>query len=162
MPMRRRMTVEVDAPGGDLLAFDDDAAGLDRFEQVHAAKQRRLARARGPDEADDLVLGDDQVDALEHLEVAEGLVQPLDPQRLPAQRAAAGAEGRDRHRAPAIWRVRSRATSQSTKRDMGMVRARKMTAAMRYGVKLNSAALDDLGPPEGFDQRRGRPPARCP
>ena len=50
-----------------------DPAAVDRLEQVHAAQQRRLARPGRADQADDLVLGDRQVDALQHLELAEGL-----------------------------------------------------------------------------------------
>ena len=71
-----------DAARRDLLALHDDPACVDRLQQVDAAKQRGLAGARRPDEADDLVLGDDEVDALEDLEVPEGLVKALDTQRL--------------------------------------------------------------------------------
>ena len=70
--------VDVDALGGDLLALDDDPAGIDRLEQVDAAQERRLAAARRADEADDLVLGDVEVDAAQDLERAERLVEALD------------------------------------------------------------------------------------
>ena len=68
----------MDAVGGDLLALDDDPAGVDRLEQVDAAQERGLARARRADEADDLVLGDHEVDPAQDLELAERLVQALD------------------------------------------------------------------------------------
>ena len=43
--------------------------------QVHAAQQGGLARTGGADEAHDLAGGDLHVDALEHLDLAVGLVQ---------------------------------------------------------------------------------------
>ena len=46
MPIRRRTRFDVDAAGGDLRAADEDPAGVDRLQQVDAAQQRRLARAR--------------------------------------------------------------------------------------------------------------------
>jgi hypothetical protein len=86
--------VDVDALRGDLLAFDVDPAGVDRLEEVDAPQQRGLAGAGRADQADDLVLGDDQVDAPQHLERPERLVEPLDPERL---------AGGDRHeRNPSI------------------------------------------------------------
>jgi len=85
---------------GHDLAVQQDVAVVDVLQQVDAAQQRRLARARCADEADDLVLGDDQVDALEHLQFTEGLVQSFDAQRLRAETATT--RGRPRaHRAPA-------------------------------------------------------------
>ena len=86
------------------------------LEQVDAAQQRRLARPGGADQAHDLVLGDGQVDAAQHLQVVEGLVQALDAQRLRPRPSSA--------RSPASWRRRSRAASQSTKRASGMVSTR--------------------------------------
>ena len=56
--------VDVDAPGGDLLALHDDPPRIDRLEQVDAAQERGLPRPGRADQADDLVLGDGQVDAL--------------------------------------------------------------------------------------------------
>ena len=47
------------------------------LEQVHAAKQRRLARAGGADHDDDLPGLDLKVDALQHVEVPEPLVDAL-------------------------------------------------------------------------------------
>ena len=74
--------VEPDAVGGDVLALDHDPARVDGLEPVDAPQQRGLARARGADQAHDLVLGDDQVDPAQHLERPERLVQALDPQGL--------------------------------------------------------------------------------
>ncbi len=70
--------VDVGAPR-DLLAAEEDAAGVDPLEQVDAAEQCRLARSRCADESHDFVLGNGQVDAPQHLVTAEGLRQPLRP-----------------------------------------------------------------------------------
>ncbi len=59
---------------GKVLAVDGDAAGLVRLEPVDGAAQRRLAGPGGPDDDDDLTLGHGQVDVLEHVKVAEVLV----------------------------------------------------------------------------------------
>ena len=56
------------------LAVDPDAPGLDVLELVDAPQEGRLARAGGAEQADDLTLGDVDVDALEHLVAAERLV----------------------------------------------------------------------------------------
>ena len=72
--------VHVDAARRHLLAGDRDAARVDRLEEVHAAQERRLARAGRADQAHDLVLGERQVDPAEHLELAEGLVDALELQ----------------------------------------------------------------------------------
>ena len=77
--------VHVDAARGDLLAVDDDAARVDRLEQVDAAQEGRLARAGGADQADDLVLRDVEVDPAQHLELAERLVETLDLDRAHAE-----------------------------------------------------------------------------
>ena len=110
--------VHVDAACRDLLAVDHDPAGVDRLEQVDAAQQRRLAGAGGADQADDLVLGDVEVDPAQHLVLAERLVQPFDHDRAHAM-------------LPACRLRRSRATSQSVKRASGIVIATKSVAATR-------------------------------
>ena len=94
IPIRRRIRSTWTPVGGDLVALDDDPAGVDRLEQVDAAQERRLARSRRADEADDLVLGDVEVDAAQDLERAERLVQALD-------RAAPRRVHRARRRPPA-------------------------------------------------------------
>ena len=70
--------VQVDAAADDALALEADLAALDGLEAVDAAQQRRLAAARRPDEAHDLVLVDVQVDAPQHLVGAEALVDGVD------------------------------------------------------------------------------------
>ena len=90
-------TVDVHPPPGDLLVLQHDPAAVDRLEQVHAPQERRLAGPGRPDEADHLVLADVEVDAAEHLEPAEGLVQVLDAQK--AHGAHAAALGELRHEA---------------------------------------------------------------
>ena len=110
--------VDVDAPCRDLLALDDDPAGVDRLEQVDTAQERRLPGAGGADQADDLVLGDLQVDPAQDLVLAEGLVQILDLDCA--------------HASPPACRLRrSRATSQSVKRASGIVIATNSVAATR-------------------------------
>ena len=66
MPIRRRTALAF-APG-PLISTPSSriTAAVDRFEQVDAAQQGRLARAARPDEAHDLVLGDGEVDVVEH------------------------------------------------------------------------------------------------
>ncbi len=108
--------VHVDPGRGDLVAADDDPAGVDRLEQVHAAEERRLAGAGGADQADDLVLGHVEVDPLQHLELPERLADAVDL---------------DHTRLPACRRRLSRATSQSVKRASGIVIATKSVAATR-------------------------------
>jgi hypothetical protein len=63
--------VHVDPTGADLLAGELDPTGVDPLQEVDAAEQRRLPGARGADQADDLVLGELEVDALQHLELVE-------------------------------------------------------------------------------------------
>jgi hypothetical protein len=55
------------------VAVDPDPAAVDGLQLVDAAQEGRLARARRPEEADDLALVDIHVDALEHLIATEGL-----------------------------------------------------------------------------------------
>ena len=62
---------------GDLLALEEDPAGLDRLEQVDAAEQRALAASARPDDAQHLAGLDAQVDAVEDEVVAEPLVDVL-------------------------------------------------------------------------------------
>jgi hypothetical protein len=112
--------VRVHSRRGDLLALDEDAPRGDRLGQVDAPEKRRLSRARGANQADDLVLGEGQVDALQHLGSVEGLAQGFDPKSL-THRAA-----------PRASRLRrSRATSQSVRRASGIVRSTKRSAVTR-------------------------------
>src|SRR5262249_24252520 len=71
--------VDVDTAGGDLLAFDDDAARVDRLDQVDATQERRVPRARRADQADHLVIGDDEGDSSPDLVAPERLPDALHP-----------------------------------------------------------------------------------
>ena len=113
--------VDVDAAPRDLLAADEDPARVDRLEQVDAAQQRRLPGARRADQADDLVLGQREVDPAQHLGLAERLPEAVDLERAHAS-------------LPACCRRLSRATSQSVNRAIGIVSAMKMIAVAMYGV----------------------------
>ena len=86
----RAQLVDVGVGVGDLVALDEDLALGGRLQHVDAAQQGRLARSGGADHADDLALLDVEVDALEHLVVAEGLVQGEDVDRRPAAGVAGG------------------------------------------------------------------------
>ena len=68
----------VDRGVGDHLAVEEDVAVVDLLQQVDAAQQGGLARARGADQRHRLVLGDLQVDAAQHLALAEGLGHAAD------------------------------------------------------------------------------------
>ena len=59
----------------NLHAVDRDRAGIVRLEQVHASQHGGLAAARGTDDADDLAARDVQIDATQHLVLAEALAQ---------------------------------------------------------------------------------------
>ena len=67
----------IERPGAVLVthevAVDPDPAAVDGLKLVDAAQEGRLARARGPKEADDLAAVHVHVDALEHLVAVEGL-----------------------------------------------------------------------------------------
>jgi hypothetical protein len=62
----------------DALAVEDDVAGGGRLEARDQAQQRRLAATRGADEHDELAVGDREVDAVDDLGFAEGLVDALE------------------------------------------------------------------------------------
>ena len=65
----------------DGLAIEDDVAALILLEQVDAAQQRRLARAAGADDRDDIALVEVEIDALEHLGRTELLGQPANGEK---------------------------------------------------------------------------------
>ena len=111
--------VHVDAARRDLLAEDDDPAALDRLQEVDAAEERRLPRARGADQADDLVLGEREVDAAQHFVAPEALVDVLEGKRRTVRAHAV---------LPASCLRRSRSISQSVKRASGIVTRMKTTA----------------------------------
>ena len=64
MPTSRRSALRSTPGPADAVALQADLAALDRLQAVDAAQQRRLAAARGADQADDLMLLDVEVDAL--------------------------------------------------------------------------------------------------
>jgi hypothetical protein len=66
------------ALGGQRLAVDQDPAVVDRLEPVDGAAEGRLAGAGRPDDDDDLLRGDLEVDVLQHVQVTEPLVDTLD------------------------------------------------------------------------------------
>ena len=157
IPIRAPQRVDVDVAGGDLDAADPDPAGLDRLEQVDAAQERRLARARRADQADDLVLGDVEVDPAQHLELAEGLVQALDAR---ARGAGFSRSGSAHTSLPAWCCFRSRAISQSVKRASGIVisdeqrRRDEVRRAVERRRLVDLRLLERLDDAEGADERR--------
>ena len=56
--------VDVAALGREILAVEPDVTRVRSLEQVEATQQRRLTRARGADDGDDLAGANGQVDAL--------------------------------------------------------------------------------------------------
>ena len=84
--------VGVDPRVADVAAVEQDLAVVDVLEQVDAPQQRRLARSRRPDQDDDLVLGDVEVDAVEDGPVVVRLGQPAHRQHREcmSQRALPG------------------------------------------------------------------------
>ncbi len=89
--------VDVDVPVGNLSPFDPDATLVDVLEQVDAPQEGRLPGATRTDQTDDLVVRDLEVDPAQHLQVIEGLPEPLDTERGPGHAVV-----------PAIRRRRSR------------------------------------------------------
>ena len=117
MPMCWRSSLTSSLSFVRFCAVDRDRAGVDLLEQVDAAQQRRLARARGADQADDVVRTDVEADVRQHLVVAERLGDVLDlDEALGAHPAARSRSSR--------WRIRL-----SVKRASGIVRITKRTAA---------------------------------
>ena len=71
-------SIHVDSPPGDHLAVEQDPAGVERLEQVHAAQKSRFPGTGGADQADDLVLLERQVDPAKDLVGAERFVNALE------------------------------------------------------------------------------------
>ena len=89
LPDRR----DVDAVARDLLALEEDAARLDRLEEVDAPQQRALAAAARADHHEDLARLHLEVDAVEDEVVPEALPHALEPQdraEVPAWRLGLG------------------------------------------------------------------------
>src|SRR5205823_6748710 len=112
--------VDIDSTVRDGLAVDDDRSLVDRFEEVDATEERRLARSGCTDQADHLVDIDGQVDAAQHDELVEALGDPLESDEVGV---GAGHTSWARSR-------RSRSLiKRSVKRANGIVRMTKKTAA---------------------------------
>ena len=77
IPIRCLIRRDVDTLARDLLALEEDPAGLDRLEQVDAAEQRALPASARPDDTQHLAGLDAQVDAVEDDVVAEPLMDVL-------------------------------------------------------------------------------------
>ena len=170
IPIPRRTRLTSTPARRDLLAARATIRPrVDRLEQVDAAQERRLARAGRADQADDLVLGEREVDPAQHLELAERLVQALE------LRARALGSRCDSRRLPPPPVARDEPVGEARERDRDQ--RRRAIAATRYGVQLNVAAssicvcrsasttpstLDERGvllePDEVVEQRRDHPP----
>ncbi len=68
--------VDVGAPVEHVDAIDHDRARGGLLQSVEAAQERRLARPGRADHEDELALGHDEVDATQHVQGAEMLVDP--------------------------------------------------------------------------------------
>ena len=113
MPTSPTEEVELGFVLGHGHPVDDDRSRLDGEQAVDAAQQRALARAGRTDEAHDLVFGDVEVDPLEHLVVRRTASTPVGSRAVPCLAQL-----------PACMRSRSRRTSHSVSRVIGMVMAR--------------------------------------
>src|SRR5690606_17305770 len=118
--------VDVGLLVGDVDPLDEDVAPGRLLEQVHRTQQRRLARARRTDDADDLAAAHRQVDALEHLVIPDVLDQSLG-----GDRPGRAVDQIRAHRSLAIRR-----SSHAVKRVSGIVTIRYSSAAMISGVPL--------------------------
>jgi len=106
----------------DQLAVEHDVPGRWELGMVDAAQQRRLARARGADQAQDVAGGDVEVDAFEYMVVAVALVDGAQRRQQAVGTAMLmAAPVRSRTRSPAspgaarsgAWRGRSASVSGS-------------------------------------------------
>ena len=121
--------VEVDPRPGHPVAVQADLAALDRLEPVDAAQQGRLAAARRADQAHHLMLVDVEVEAFEHLDVAEALVHLSGSRSAPCSRPRAVSRSARMRR----W---SRSIRQSTKRVCGIVMITNRNATVVTGDRL--------------------------
>src|SRR5262249_13518849 len=126
------------------LAVDPDLAFGGALEEVHAAQQRRLARAAGPDDRHAFAARDLEVDALQHLEGAEALVQVDDADEGGHDISKPGAS-RGPAFLPGPWHLLSRGSSFS---------ARSANANPRAGPRRSDS------PARAARTRPGRPAHR--
>jgi hypothetical protein len=66
---------------GDILAADQDGAGIGLLQPGDDPKQGRLARAGGSEQGEELALLDPQIDPVDRADGAEGLSDGLERQR---------------------------------------------------------------------------------
>lgn len=74
----RTYLVKVDALGAHVHALNDNRAARGMLQTIDAAKHRRLARARGAQDHNDLTLVNIQIDIAQDHVVAKGLLEVLD------------------------------------------------------------------------------------
>ena len=74
----RTHLVEVDTLGAHVHALNDNRATRGMLQTIDAAKHRRLARARGAQDYNDLTLVNIQIDIAQDHVVAKGLLEVLD------------------------------------------------------------------------------------
>ncbi len=117
--------------------------------QVDAAQERRLAGAARPDQADDLVIVDHEVDASQDLELPEGLVETLDADASVM-------------RARPLAVVVGPEDQPVVNRASGIVIRTKRNAVARNGVKLKVAELSICALPERLDHPDASRRGRCP
>lgn len=65
------VAVDLVDPGEYVLILVDDPAGIGSFKQIDAAQKSGFARARSPDDADDVLLLDIETDVSQDMVVAE-------------------------------------------------------------------------------------------
>ncbi len=76
---------------GDVALAEADRTAVQFHKAGDGAKERALAAARGPKEADELAVGDVEIDAFQHVQRAEALAEIFDTdrcQRIPPLSAA--------------------------------------------------------------------------
>ena len=119
--------VRLDARVRDVVAAEQDAAVVDALDQVDDAHEGGLAGTRSADQRHDVVLVERQVNAAQHVVVAEEFVHALNLED------ASGAA----HTVPLFCsRFAIRAVTRSVNRITGNEIATKSSAATTYGVKL--------------------------
>ncbi len=103
--LEQRVVLEHEAHGPLLhgqargvVALEQDAAAIGEVETGDDAQERRLARARGAEQAEQLAGPHLEVEVVQHGGRVEGLRQALDPDRRGARRASAGLRPRGRRR----------------------------------------------------------------
>ena len=147
MPILRRSALTSTLPSVMSGRRSMIVAGLHLLEQVEAAQQRRLARARRADQAHDLVLGDGQADLVEHRVLVEALGHALDldegriAHRLRPLELLAAAD-----QAVGVARQRDRDVDEQHRRD-------HVAAEVAERRRVRLGLLDGLGDADDADDR---------